>query len=78
MLKLNPERTSNLAFLTDYEILSGAIYCKKLIEGSDEDHKDEFFGICFFIFNGDSKTTVKALEIVMKKYLDEYSERRKN
>lgn len=78
MLKLKPERISNLSFLTDYEILSGAIYCKKLIEGSDELHKDEFFGICFFIFNGNTEATVKALKIVMKKYLDEYSERRKN
>jgi hypothetical protein len=78
MLKLKPERISNFMNLTDDEILSGAIYCKKLIDRKEEIFKDEFFGICFFIFNGDEKSTVKALDLVMKKYMSEYSERRKN
>ena len=78
MIKLKPERISNFADYTDAEILSGAIYCKKLVDRKEEIYKDEFFAICFFLFDGDEKETVKTLEFMIEKYLDEYSERRKN
>lgn len=78
MTKLKSERVSSLHHLKDDEILSGAIYCKKLLEKRNELYEDEFFGIAFFIFDGDERKTAEAIEITKQKYLEEYFERRKN
>jgi hypothetical protein len=78
MKKLKSERVSSLHHLKDDEFFRGAIYCKKLLEKSNEFYEDEFFSIAFFIFDGDERETTEAIKMTKQRCLEEYFERRKN
>lgn len=66
------------ASLSDFELISASMYCRKLINRKDNSSLKEFNDLVFFFFDDNTETAIKTLQKIDKIYQDEYFKRHCN